>query len=128
MLESGHWPRSLTPETRAEIQEQFTAKVILLARLVSFDQTPATPRDAFDDDDPITEPPYQLETRIPIHLSLLLVDSESGNVLTGSGAYLEPENPVGLFGILRDVRAATRLSKGIAPLVEKVLPRKGEDS
>lgn len=128
ILDSGCRSLSMTREAREAVTSGFHAGRILVSSLVSFGGHWEPPAHAYDDADEAPVVPYELEVRAPVFLTVTLVDGESGDVLAGGGEYLEPESPSGLFGIAREVRASTRLTKGTNRLVSGVLPRKGEES
>lgn len=125
MLEAGFRPRPLTAEAREDLRSRFSAAAVLAPDLVSFGL--AAPRnEGVEDRGAGPGVPSQLETRIPVLLTLVLVDTGSGRVLAGDGAYLKPESPEGLFGVVRHIRASGRLEKGTQSLVAGILPEKGE--
>jgi hypothetical protein len=127
LLKEGFTPRPLETEARRELASRFSAKVLLIPSLLSFGEEKALSPSAVYEDDFENEIPHQLETTVPVYLSLLVVDSTTGNVISGGGEYLAPENPQGLFGIPNDIRVATRLRKGTDRLV-RIIPKKEEDS
>jgi hypothetical protein len=55
----------------------------------------------------------------------MLVDSGSGRVVRGKAEYLKPVDPVGIFGIMRDVRIIGRFETGTDRLVRSLFDRGG---
>jgi hypothetical protein len=115
---AGFEPGGLTADARRLLATDFGAEALLLPRMVSFGQSGRANGPMLDTDDygarDITLGP---ETRLPLYLSLLVVDCESGQVRTSGGEYLKPEEPLGLFGIIRDIDVSARLKRGTERLV-----------
>ncbi len=109
----GFSPGMLEPGGRKMLARDFGADALLFPGMVSFgqDSRPTGPvqNDAdYDIGDVTLEP----EARQPIYLSLLAVDCGTGRVTAARGEYLEAEEPLGLFGIVRDIEVAARLRRG----------------
>jgi len=124
----GYDPGALNTEARGYLAENFAAAALLSPRLVAFDQGgrargPLLDEDEYGARDIALEP----EARLPLHLSLLMLDCGSGRVLAANDTYLEPEDLLGLFGIVKKIRVAARLKSGSERLVSN-MPDIGGDS
>jgi len=118
----------LDAEARLLLASRYAPRAILEARLVSFGFAMAAGGPAQEDEEADARRmiAFELGTGDAIYLTLLVIDGESGRIVAGSGEYLEPEDPQGLFGILKEIRVAGRLKNGTDRLVRSIA-RAGED-
>ena len=114
----GFEPGALKADARRLLAADFGAQALLLPHLVSFGQTGRASGPILDTDDyGARDVSLGPETRLPLYLSLLVVDCASGRVMSSGGEYLKPEEPLGLFGMVRDIEVSARLKRGTERLV-----------
>ena len=121
----GHDPSLLDRAGRAELTARFAPSALLVPAVVSFGAGPANGATlieefAFDDD----RPPVSA-SRSPLYLQVLAVACDGGQVEAAESAYLEPDDPAGLFGILRRVPLSRRFEAGARQIVQRLQARGG---
>jgi hypothetical protein len=60
-----------------------------------------------------------------LYLQVLTIDCETGQARAAEAVYLEPDDPVGLFGVLRQIPVARRFEDGARRIVRNLLARGG---
>ena len=123
LRDQGHDPHLLDGSGRAEIVSRFAPSLILAPELVAFESTPSAavrPGDEFADG----EPSPNSTSRLPLYLQLLAIDVDTGQVRSANAVYLEPDDPVGLFGVSRKIPLARRFERG-AEQITRSLDAKG---
>ena len=127
LQQTGHDLARLEAGARGELTRQFGAAMLLIPQMVSFDDPQPSRGHVIEDGDLSAGPSLLQETKVPIYMSVLVVDVGTGRVISGNGAYLSAVNPLGAFGIAKHTLVITRLKEGTDRLV-RALPRIGEES
>jgi hypothetical protein len=125
MRGSGRDPFSLCDDARQDLRETFSSEIFLIPRLVSFEMAGSTPQALLEEGEDAAEPWVETDARVPLYVSAVVVDGATGRVVSGRGAYLEPADPVGLFGVVRNLAVAQRIQEGTDRIVRALPGREG---
>jgi hypothetical protein len=111
----------LVAGARQALASRYEPMALLMPHLVSFGEQQLVLGAGLHDEDYDGGISLVQAARTPMYLALLVVDAGSGSIVSGGSEYLEPVDPIGVFGVLREARVVGRLKAGTDRLVQ-VLP------
>lgn len=118
LQDEGHLPHRMGEESRRLIETIFGVDEILVPGLYSYELEGTGSAIALDDD--ITLSPAQ-SARHSLYWTLVIVDIGSGELVGGAAEYLPEQNPVGLFGVNRDLPLARRFGDAADRIVDRLI-------
>lgn len=116
-------PLALGHAGREGLQARFAPASLVAPELVSFESAPPSGVNLIEEDGNDASPASA--SRKPLYFQVLGVDCGTGQVLGAEAVYLEPDNPVGLFGVSRQIPLARRFEDGAKRIVQNLRARGG---
>ena len=121
----GYDPRLLDAAGRAELMDLFAPSVLLAPEVVSFEAGSRTGAAPIGEPESDGAPPPIAASRSPLYLQVLVVAGDTGLVTAAESAYLKPDDPLGLFGLVRRVPLARRFENAARQIVQRLQVRGG---
>jgi len=118
----GFDPLLLGPAGRTELATWFQPAVILAPELLTFELWAAGTAEAEDFGEEDASTPTA-SARQPLYFQVVAVDGATGAVRDAQGIYLEPDDPVGLFGFERTKALADRYAEAAGRIVASLEAR-----
>ncbi len=122
---SGFDPLHLSRLSRREMARDFGTDALLIPRMVAYGGRRTT-RSAPPGSPQLGRQTILTEGRNPVYLAAVLVDCESGELVSGRDLLLEPPDREGWFGVVREEWVVDRFRTGSENLVSSLLDSQGD--